>query len=150
VIQAFYGEYRYVIDNKNRLFVPAKFRDELKKEKKDYFMITIGLDGCLYVYLPSVWAELIKNNMEVFKTENKEQQRAFKRYFFSNAFEAKLDDMGRILISSSHKSYASIKKDVVIIGAGNKIEIWAKEKWEDYKKKKISTSMKRFSKILDI
>jgi MraZ protein len=61
-----------------------------------------------------------------------------------------VDDMGRILISSSHKSYASIKKDVVIIGAGNKIEIWAKEKWEDYKKKKISTSMKRFSKILDI
>jgi len=149
-MSVFYGEYNYVMDEKNRIFVPSKFRNELKKENADYFMITIGLDVCLYAYLPSIWSDLIKNNMEVFKTNDKEQERAFKRYFFSNAFEAKLDDMGRILISSSHKSYASIKKDVVIIGAGNKIEIWAKEKWENYKKTKISKSIKKFSKILDI
>jgi len=149
-MSVFYGEYNYAMDAKNRIFVPSKFRDELKKENTDYFMITIGLDGCLYMFSPSVWNDLIKNNMEVFRTNDKEQERAFKRYFFSNAFEAKLDEMGRILLSSSHKNYASIKKDVVIIGAGNKIEIWAKEKWENYKKRMISKSMKKFSKILDI
>jgi len=149
-MKSFYGEYQFVIDPKNRVFIPSKFRDELKKEKGKYFMLTIGLDGCLYLFLPSLWDELLRNNMEVFKSDNREEERAFKRFFFSNACDVLLDDQGRILIPSSHKIYAGIKKDVVIVGVGNKIELWSREKWEDYKNKKISSSLSKFSKILDI
>lgn len=147
---SFYGEYQFVLDAKNRVFIPSKFREELKKEKAKNFMITIGLDGCLYLFPPSTWNELLKNNMEIFKLENKEEERAFKRFFFSNASEAEIDEQGRILISNSHKSFAKIKKDVAIIGAGNKIELWAKEAWEDYKERKIKSSIEKFSKMLDI
>ncbi|MCX7641517.1 MAG: division/cell wall cluster transcriptional repressor MraZ [Elusimicrobiales bacterium] len=150
ITKSFYGEYHFVIDSKNRIFIPSKFRDELKKEKAKNFMITIGLDGCLYIFPPSTWNELLKNNMEVFKAENKEEERAFKRFFFSNASETEIDEQGRILISNSHKNFAHIKKEVVIIGAGNKIELWAKEKWEEYKNIKIKKSLEKFSKILDI
>jgi MraZ protein len=149
-MSSFYGEYKFVIDSKNRLFVPSKFRDELKKEKSKNFMITIGLDGCLYMFLPSVWNELIKNNMEIFRADNREEERAFKRFFFSNAQEISVDPQGRILISQNHKNYAEIKKEVFIIGVGNKIEIWSKEKWEEYNKSAIKSSLKKFSKILDI
>ncbi|MGC8867480.1 MAG: division/cell wall cluster transcriptional repressor MraZ [Elusimicrobiales bacterium] len=149
-MSSFYGEYQFVIDQKNRVFIPAKFRDELKKEKAKKFMITIGLDGCLYIFPPSTWHQLMKNNMEIFRSENKEEERAFKRFFFSNACELDIDEQGRILIPNSHRGYASINRDVVIIGAGNKIEIWAKEKWQDYSEKKIKKSIKKFSKILDI
>ena len=149
-MKTFYGEYQFVMDSKNRVFIPSKFRDELKKENGNFFMVTIGLDGCLYVFLPSVWSELIKNNMEVFRADNKEEERAFKRFFFSNAFEATIDEQGRIVINQSHKNYSGIKKDVFIIGAGNKIELWAKEKWERYRKSKIKKSLTKFSKILDI
>lgn len=149
-MNSFYGEYKFVIDSKNRIFIPSKFRDRLKKEKQRHFMLTIGLDNCLYLFLPSVWEELIKNNMEVFKSENREEERAFKRFFFSNAQESELDEQGRILIPQNHKNYAEIKKDVFIIGAGNKIELWAKERWEEYKNTKIKSSLNKFSKILDI
>ncbi len=147
---SFYGEYQFVMDQKNRVFIPAKFRDELKKEKAKHFMITIGLDGCLYIFPPSSWNELMKNNMEIFKSENKEEERAFKRFFFSNASEAEIDEQGRILISNSHKNYAAITRDVIIIGAGNKIELWSKEKWLEYSETKIKKSIEKFSKILDI
>ena len=87
-MSSLYGEYSYVMDAKGRVFVPARFRDELHKEDKNYFMLSIGLDRCLYIFLPSKWEELIANNMEIFKSENKEEERAFKRYFFGNAADA--------------------------------------------------------------
>ncbi|MEF3280118.1 MAG: division/cell wall cluster transcriptional repressor MraZ [Elusimicrobiota bacterium] len=149
-MKTFYGEYNFVIDPKNRVFIPSKFREELKNESSNFFMITIGLDRCLYAFLPSVWDELIKNNMEVFRADNREEERAFKRFFFSNASQAFVDEQGRILISANHKKYAGIKKDVVIIGVGNKIEIWAKESWKKYTNFRINSSLKKFSKILDI
>lgn len=147
---AFYGEYNFVMDAKNRIFIPAKFRETLKKEKKNFFMITIGIDKCLYMFLPSVWDDLIKNNMEIFRSENKQEERAFKRFFFSNAIDSHIDEQGRILINNSHKEYAGIKKNVSIIGVGNKIELWSKENWENYKNTEIAKSVKKFSRILDI
>lgn len=147
---SFYGEYQFIMDTKNRVFIPSKFRDEIKKENSKKLMITIGLDGCLYLFPQSSWNELLKNNMEIFRLENKEEERAFKRFFFSNASDVEIDEQGRILISNSHKNYAGIKKEVVIIGAGNKIELWSKERWEEYNNSKIKKSIKKFSKILDI
>ena len=145
-----YGEYSYVMDVKNRVFVPARFRDELHKEDKNYFMLSIGLDHCLYIFLPSKWEELIANNMAAFKSDKKEEERAFKRHFFGNAADAQLDEQGRILIPQNQKAYASLKKDILIRGAGNKAEIWDAKVWSKYKKDVMDPSLEKFSKIVDL
>jgi len=149
-MNAFYGEYKYLIDEKNRIFIPSKFREELKAEKKDYFMVTIGMDKCLYLFLPSKWEELISNNMSIFKAENKEEERAFKRFFFSNASDCHVDEQGRMLINSNHKIYAELKKEIVIIGVGNKAEIWDAQNWLKYTNTKIKKATNKFGKILEI
>ncbi|OGR52070.1 MAG: division/cell wall cluster transcriptional repressor MraZ [Elusimicrobia bacterium GWA2_62_23] len=149
-MSSLYGEYEYVIDAKSRVFIPSRFRDELHKEDKNYLMLSVGLDGCLYIFLPSKWEELLAGNMQVFKSENKEEERAFKRFFFGNACEAELDDQGRILIPHNQKIYASLKKDVLIRGVGNKAEIWDAQVWSKYKKDVIEPSLGKFGKILDI
>jgi len=145
-----YGEYSYVMDAKGRVFVPSRFRDELHKEDKNYFMVSIGLDRCLYLFLPSKWEELIANNMEIFKSENKEEERAFKRFFFGNAADAQLDEQGRILVPQNQKAYASLKKEIIIRGVGNKAEIWDAQSWSKYKKEVMDPSFEKFSKIIDL
>jgi MraZ protein len=149
-MSSLYGEYEYVIDAKSRVFIPSRFRDELRKEDKNYLMLSVGLDNCLYIFLPSKWEELLAGNMQVFKSENKEEERAFKRFFFGNDCEAELDDQGRILIPHNQKIYASLKKDVLIRGVGNKAEIWDAQVWSKYKKDVIEPSLGKFGKILDI
>lgn len=149
-MKAFYGEYKHTMDEKGRIFIPARFREFLKEEGKDFFMVTIGMDNCLYLFLPSKWDELISNNMNIFKSENKEEERAFKRFFFSNAANCQIDEQGRLLINQNHKEYAQLKKDIVIIGVGNKAEIWDAQNWLKYKNTKIEKSRKKFSKILEI
>ena len=149
-MSSLYGEYEYVMDAKSRVFVPSRFRDELRKEEKNYFMLSIGLDHCLYIFLPSKWEELIANNMEIFKSENKEEERAFKRFFFGNAADAQLDEQGRILVPQNQKAYASLKKDILIRGVGNKAEIWDAQAWNKYKKDVMSPSVEKFSKIFDL
>ncbi|PKM97956.1 MAG: division/cell wall cluster transcriptional repressor MraZ [Elusimicrobia bacterium HGW-Elusimicrobia-3] len=145
-----YGEYEYAMDAKGRVFIPARFREELRKEDKNYFMLSIGLDRCLYIFLPSKWEELIANNMEIFKAENKEEERAFKRFFFGNACDAQLDEQGRILIPQNQKAYASLKKGLLIRGVGNKAEIWDAQSWAKYKKNVMEPSFEKFSKIFDL
>lgn len=145
-----YGEYSYAMDAKNRIFIPARFREELRKEDKNYFMLSIGLDHCLYLFMPSKWEELIANNMAIFKSENKEEERAFKRFFFGNAADAQLDEQGRILVPQNQKTYAALKKDVLIRGVGNKAEIWDAKSWAAYKKDVMEPSAEKFSKIFDL
>ncbi|MCG2726931.1 MAG: division/cell wall cluster transcriptional repressor MraZ [Elusimicrobia bacterium] len=149
-MSAFYGEYKYAMDGKSRIFIPARFREALRKKDKNYFMITIGLDHCLYLFLPSRWEELVANNMEIFKAENKEEERAFKRFFFGNASDTIMDEQGRILIPQNQKNYASLKKEIIIRGVGNKAEIWNANSWTKYKKNIMEPSFAKFSKILDI
>ncbi|MBI4655734.1 MAG: division/cell wall cluster transcriptional repressor MraZ [Elusimicrobia bacterium] len=138
------------MDPKSRIFIPTRFREELRKEEKNYFMLTIGLDKCLAFFLPSKWEELIANNMAVFKSENKAEERAFKRFFFGNAIEAELDEQGRILIPKNHKEYASLRKEVIIRGVGNKAEIWNAQSWQKYKKQTMEPAFEKFSKIFDV
>ena len=145
-----YGEYSYVMDAKSRVFIPARFRDELRREDKNYFMLSIGLDRCLYIFLPSKWEELIANNMAIFKCGNKEEERAFKRFFFGNAADAQLDEQGRILVPQNQKAYASLKKDLLIRGVGNKAEIWDAQIWSRYKRSVMEPSLKKFGKIFDL
>jgi MraZ protein len=149
-MSALYGEYPCTMDPKSRVFVPARFREALAAEKKDYLMLSLGLDSCIFMFLPSKWEELLNNNMEIFKGENKEEERAFKRAFFGSACEAQLDRQGRILVPQNQKEYASLSREVMVRGVGNKAEIWDARLWKEYTKKIMNPSFAKFSKIIDI
>lgn len=120
------GEYHHSIDNKGRLIVPSKFRDELG----DMFIITRGLDQCLFGYPLSEW-ELIEEKLKGLPLTKKDA-RAFTRFFFSGATESELDKQGRINIPAPLLQYAKLEKECVILGVSNRIEIWSKQIWEDY------------------
>ncbi|KOR23955.1 division/cell wall cluster transcriptional repressor MraZ [Clostridium sporogenes] len=122
----FIGEYNHSLDTKNRIIIPAKFRDELGKN----FVLTKGLDGCLYVYPKSQW-EVLQKKLETLPLTNK-SARAFVRFFFSGAHELELDKQGRTLIPQNLLEYGQIEKEIVSIGVSNRIEIWSREKWEEY------------------
>ncbi len=125
----FIGEYSYIIDHKKRLSIPSKFRKSLGKKA----VITRGLDNCLVVYPIDEWQKVSE------KLENlpssKIDARGFSRIILSGAVDVTLDKLGRILIPDYLKKYAGLKKDVVVIGLSNKIEIWDEKTWEDYRQK---------------
>ena len=120
------GEYQHAIDTKNRMIVPAKLREDLGNK----FVITKGLDGCLYAYPLDEW-EKFEEKLKNLPLTNKDA-RAFVRFFVAGATEVETDKQGRGLIPANLREYASIEKEIVTIGALNKIEIWSKEKWESY------------------
>jgi MraZ protein len=122
----FMGEYHHSIDNKGRMIVPSKFRDELG----EMFIITRGLDQCLFGYPISEW-ELIEEKLKGLPLTKKDA-RAFTRFFFSGATESELDKQGRINIPAPLLQYAKLEKECVILGVSNRIEIWSKQIWEDY------------------
>ncbi len=107
--------------------MPARFRESLG----DVFIITKGLDTCLFVYSQDEWKKIEEKLKNLPFT--KKDARAFARFFFSGANECEIDKQGRILINSNLREYAHISKDVVVIGVGTRIEIWSKERWEEYK-----------------
>ncbi|WP_312469190.1 division/cell wall cluster transcriptional repressor MraZ [Neobacillus sp.] len=122
----FMGEYHHSIDIKGRLIVPSKFRDELG----DMFIITRGLDQCLFGYPVSEWG-LIEDKLKSLPLTKKDA-RAFTRFFFSGATESEFDKQGRINIPAPLLQYAKLEKECVILGVSNRIEIWSKQIWEDY------------------
>ena len=123
----FTGEYNHTIDAKGRLIVPAKFREQLGES----FVITKGLDGCLFVYSQEAWANVEKS----FTSQNGETTagyaRKFMRFFFAGACECEVDKQGRILIPANLREYAGIDKDVVSAGVLNRVEIWSKDRWQE-------------------
>lgn len=122
----FSGEYQHSLDNKNRMIVPSKLREELGSK----FVITKGLDGCLYAYPQEEWHKL-EEKLKTLPLTNKDA-RAFVRFFFSGACEIEIDKQGRGLIPQNLKEYAGIEKDIVSIGVLSRVEIWSKEKWINY------------------
>lgn len=126
----FYGEYEHTIDNKGRLIVPSKFRESLKEYDIGKFYITRGLDKCLFLFTENEW----KSQESKFKSVSftKSESRKFNRLYFSGASEIECDKQGRILIPKYLKDYAFIKRDVVIIGVSNRIEVWSKDAWHEY------------------
>ena len=120
------GEYRHNIDEKNRLIIPSKFRYELGEK----FIITRGLDGCLFVYPLTEWDKITKqlNNLPF----TKKDARAFNRFFLSGATECEFDRQGRVNISSPLVTYAALEKECVIIGVNDRLEIWSKTNWEKF------------------
>jgi MraZ protein len=122
----FMGEFHHSIDEKGRLIIPAKFREGLGSS----FVITRGLDNCLFVYPRSEW-ETIESKLKSLPF-TRADARAFSRFFFSGATECDLDKQGRANIPNNLREYAKLNRDCVVIGVSGRVEIWAKEVWDEY------------------
>ncbi|HEX6594835.1 MAG TPA: division/cell wall cluster transcriptional repressor MraZ [Bacillota bacterium] len=122
----FMGEFQHNIDAKGRIIVPSKFRDELGAT----FVVTRGLDRCLFAYPLHEW-KLLEEKLKKLPITKKDA-RAFTRFFFSGAVECEVDKQGRINIPQPLRAYAALSKQCVIIGVSNRIELWSLENWETY------------------
>ncbi|MBG9734091.1 division/cell wall cluster transcriptional repressor MraZ [Paenibacillus alvei] len=125
----FMGEYQHSIDDKGRLIIPAKLRDSLGTT----FILTRGLDQCLFVYPMNEW-EALEQKLKALPMM-KADARAFTRFFFSGASECEWDKQGRITIPSHLRGYAHLEKECMVIGVQNRVEIWSKDAWEQYVEK---------------
>lgn len=121
----FMGEYNHTIDSKGRLIVPAKFREALGDE----FVVTKGLDGCLFVYPNEEW-QAFAEKLKSLPMSNK-NSRQFSRFFLAGAAACEVDKQGRILLPGVLREFAALEKDVVLIGVSTRVEIWAKERWSE-------------------
>ena len=119
----FMGEYNHTIDAKGRMIVPSKFREQLGNE----FVVTKGLDGCLFVYPNEEWHNIEEKFRNVPLTTK--DARKFSRFFFAGAATCELDKQGRILIPPVLREFADLQKDVVSVGVLSRIEIWSKDNW---------------------
>lgn len=121
----FMGEYNHTIDAKGRLIVPAKFREILG----DNFIVTKGLDGCLFVYPNDEWTRF-EEKLKSLPLTNK-NARQFTRFFLAGAAVCEVDKQGRILLPQVLREFASLEKDVVLVGVASRIEIWSRERWDE-------------------
>ncbi|GGJ43284.1 division/cell wall cluster transcriptional repressor MraZ [Virgibacillus salexigens] len=135
----FMGEYQHNIDTKGRIIVPSKFREELGEN----FVVTRGLDKCLFAYPMEEW-KLLEGKLKKLPLTKKDA-RAFTRFFFSGAIECEIDKQGRINIPQTLRNYAALEKECVVIGVSNRIEIWSNENWETY----FSDSEESFTEIAE-
>lgn len=119
------GEFNHSIDVKGRLIIPSKFREILGED----FVITKGLDGCLFVYPQDEW-KTFENKLRTLPLTNKDA-RTFTRFFLGSAVDGGLDKQGRVLISSALRNFAGLDKEVVLVGVLDRIEIWDKAKWDE-------------------
>lgn len=124
VIIMFMGEYNHTIDAKGRLIIPSKFREILGDE----FVVTKGLDGCLFVYDNNEW-NVFEEKLKSLPLTNKDA-RQFVRFFLAGAANVEVDKQGRILVPSVLREFADINKEVVLVGVASRIEIWSKARWE--------------------
>ncbi len=120
------GEYTHSIDAKGRLIIPAKFRQELGES----FVITRGLDRCLFVFPAPEWQRIVERLKSLSFTNA--DVRAFTRFFFSGATEGELDKQGRVHLPPPLREYAQLEKDCAIIGVSTRVEIWSQPAWESY------------------
>jgi MraZ protein len=126
----FYGEYLHSVDKKNRVIIPARFRDSLREGDSEVLYLTRGLDECIFVFAEREWkAQEAKYKAMSF---TKKEFRKFQRIFFSGASPAAPDKQWRILVPDYLKEHAGLSKDIMIIGVSNRIEIWDKKKWEEF------------------
>lgn len=121
----FMGEYNHTVDTKGRLIIPSKFREQLGDE----FIVTKGLDGCLFVFPQNEW-EIFEEKLRTLPLTQK-GARQFTRFFVAGATPCELDKQGRILLPATLREFAGLDKDVVLAGMLNRIEIWSKAKWTE-------------------
>lgn len=133
------GEYSHNLDAKGRIIVPAKFRENLGET----FVLTRGLDRCLFVY-PEVEWRLLEDKLKQLPLTKKDA-RKFTRFFLSGATELEIDKQGRISIPQPLRTYANLSKQCTVIGVSNRIEIWDADEWNVY----VSESEESFAKIAE-
>ncbi|MCI8297335.1 MAG: division/cell wall cluster transcriptional repressor MraZ [Lachnospiraceae bacterium] len=119
----FMGEYNHTVDAKGRLIVPSKFREQLGDE----FVVTKGLDGCLFVYENTEW-KVLEEKLHTLPLTNA-NARKFSRFFLAGATSCEVDKQGRILLPQILRDFAGIEKEAVLVGVGSRIEIWSRERW---------------------
>ncbi|MFA6028753.1 MAG: division/cell wall cluster transcriptional repressor MraZ [Elusimicrobiota bacterium] len=145
------GQYDYSLDPKNRVVVPPRYREALIAEKGSHFVLAIGQDECLWLFLPSQWEAFLDDaKTHTQDIKDKKKARAAKRFIFSSAVEAPVDEQGRVLVPQNLKDFAGLKKDVVVAGAGNKAEIWDRARWQEYSRKHAAPSFTELAKDLDL
>ena len=126
------GEFEHSLDAKGRLIMPAKLRESIG----DTFVVTKGLDGCLFAFSITEWTNF-EEKLKSLPLSNK-NSREFVRFFLSGATECEIDKQGRFLIPNNLREAAGLVKETVIIGVGTSIEIWDKEKWTEYNNENMS------------
>ncbi len=135
----FLGEYSHNIDDKGRLIIPSKFRENLGSK----FVITRGMEKCLFVYPIDEWQKLIQGLKQMPFTKKK--NRDFQRFFLSGAHECEIDKQGRANITLTLTKYADLKKECVVVGVNERIEIWDKDLWSEF----IEENIDNFSEIAE-
>lgn len=121
----FMGEYRHSIDDKGRLIIPSRVREDLG----DQFIVTRGLEGCLFIYPKTEWDNIIQKYKQLPDTKDR---RYFMRIFLSGATVCELDKQGRVNIPSPLVEYAELEKDCIIIGVDDRLEVWSKDRWDGF------------------
>lgn len=117
------GEFQHNIDDKSRVFIPVRLREDLG----EHFILTRGLDGCLSAYSEAEW-NVLETHIRALPMS---KSRGLKRFFFAGANEVTLDKQGRIVVPANLRQYAGLERDVMIIGASSHVEIWDKQKWDE-------------------
>lgn len=140
----FMGEYQHTIDDKGRVIIPARLREDLG----EHFVATKGLDGCLFVYPMDEWAILETKLKQLPLT--RANARAFVRFFLSGAAELESDKQGRVLLPMNLREYAHLDKDVVTIGVSNRLEVWDQEIWHNYSSQAKDTFAELAENLVDL
>ena len=134
----FIGSFKYSVDSKGRVSIPAKLRKYLTPEANDTFILTRGTAQCIDVYPMDNWKELAANKLNQLNSFDPKEA-MFIRMFLQEAAEDKLDSQSRLLIPKSLIEYAGIEKDIFILGAVKKIEFWNPDKYEAYLKENVQS-----------
>ncbi len=138
------GEFRYNIDQKGRLMIPAKFRAKFGVEA----IITKGLETCLFIFPKDEWEKVVEKILKL--PLSKADSRAFTRLMLAGAYESPIDNQGRILIPEYLRNYAKLSKKVVIIGLYSRIEVWDEKVWEEYQQESESQAQEIAEKLSDL
>lgn len=138
------GEYHHSLDEKNRLIIPIKLREELGKE----FVITRGLEGCIFLYSLSEWKKIVSKLQSLPFT--RKDVRDFSRFFLSGATTLEFDKQGRINITSPLITYANLTKNCIIIGVNDRVEIWSEERWNEFITEKETQLSEIAERLFDI
>lgn len=138
----FLGEYQHSLDNKGRLIIPAKFRDDIGSN----CIITLGLDGCMFLFSNEEWRKLAEKLSEL--SLARKDTRLFSRFFFSNASDVEIDKQGRIQVPFRLAKKLDFNKEVVIVGVANRLELWAKEKWDNFCSEEGESSYEKLAELI--
>jgi len=142
--ESWMGEYVHALDEKNRLFIPSRLREGVKRK----FIMTRGLESCLYLYAESTFS-LMAQKLENIPLRQKGDVRAVKRFFLSGASETVVDPMGRILVPNHMSKSVGLKRKCAILGVGNRIEIWDEGRWGKYRRQ-AESSFRRLSSQFEL